>query len=426
MRLARAEVGAREVLVREICVGEVAPDEIGAGLSLAAFRAGTDRDDPDDQQEAQDGCGNATSPSSPSGSSPRHPYPLDRAEVDDLPETVSRTVDTKSVAPPVLVQNSGVSTKPHVPGLWFILNMYKTLKSRCFLYKSPSGCRHSARPRAARKGLTAWNPAAPNRSPTGSSIAGSVARPRLLRTAPSGHAHRRRRDRGGRPPLRRPRHLRRGARPHGLLGVALPRDARAPHGPGHERRELSANPQARATVVHDLNVDPRLPFAAASFDAAVCCVSVDYLIRPIEVFADVARTLRPDAPFACTFSNRCFPTKAIRGWLASTDEQHCEIVARVFRERGRLPRRDDRASHPVGASRGPAVRGMGAAPIRVSGPARACRAATHRPLRRRVQRPRSRTDRRPPPWRGTSPGRRGAGAARPTRLGYLTRCRCWR
>jgi SAM-dependent methyltransferase len=100
---------------------------------------------------------------------------------------------------------------------------------------------------------------------------------------------------------------------------------------GMNAEELSANPQAAATVVHDLNGDPTLPFDAASFDAAVCCVSVDYLTRPVEVFADVARVLRPGAPFVCTFSNRCFPTKAIRGWLQSTDEQHCAIVATYFR-----------------------------------------------------------------------------------------------
>jgi SAM-dependent methyltransferase len=99
---------------------------------------------------------------------------------------------------------------------------------------------------------------------------------------------------------------------------------------GMNANELAANPAAAATAVHDLNADPRLPFADASFDAAVCCVSVDYLIRPIEVFAEVARVLRPGAPFATTFSNRCFPTKAIRGWLASSDEEHCAIVARYF------------------------------------------------------------------------------------------------
>jgi ubiquinone/menaquinone biosynthesis C-methylase UbiE len=98
--------------------------------------------------------------------------------------------------------------------------------------------------------------------------------------------------------------------------------------------ELAANPQADATVVHDLNADPQLPFANGSFDAAVCCVSVDYLTRPIEVFTDVARVLKPGAPFVCTFSNRCFPTKAIRGWLQSTDAQHCDIVADYFRLSG--------------------------------------------------------------------------------------------
>lgn len=58
---------------------------------------------------------------------------------------------------------------------------------------------------------------------------------------------------------------------------------------------------------------------------------MDYLTRPLEVFTDVARVLRPGGPFVCTFSNRCFPTKAIRGWLAASDEQHCAIVERYFR-----------------------------------------------------------------------------------------------
>jgi SAM-dependent methyltransferase len=100
---------------------------------------------------------------------------------------------------------------------------------------------------------------------------------------------------------------------------------------GMNAEELAANPQASATVVHDLNADPELPFESNCFDAVVCCVSVDYLTRPVEVFTDVARVVRPGGPFVCTFSNRCFPTRAIRGWLASTNEQHCEIVSRYFR-----------------------------------------------------------------------------------------------
>jgi SAM-dependent methyltransferase len=100
---------------------------------------------------------------------------------------------------------------------------------------------------------------------------------------------------------------------------------------GMNADELEANPLATASVVHDLNADPRLPFPSLSFDAVVCCVSVDYLTRPIEVFTDVARVVRPGGPFVCAFSNRCFPTKAIRGWLYADDEQHCEIVSRYFR-----------------------------------------------------------------------------------------------
>ncbi len=98
--------------------------------------------------------------------------------------------------------------------------------------------------------------------------------------------------------------------------------------------ELSANPIAAETAVQDLNEDPRLPFPASAFDAAVCCVSVDYLTRPVEVFADLARVVRSGGLFVTTFSNRCFPTKAIRGWLTTTDEQHCEIVAEYFRRAG--------------------------------------------------------------------------------------------
>jgi len=99
---------------------------------------------------------------------------------------------------------------------------------------------------------------------------------------------------------------------------------------GMNTQELEANPMAAEYVQHDLNLDPTLPFDDASFDDAVCAVSVDYLTRPIEVFRDVRRVLRPGGRFVCSFSNRCFPTKAIRGWLMANDQQRCEIVAQYF------------------------------------------------------------------------------------------------
>ena len=100
---------------------------------------------------------------------------------------------------------------------------------------------------------------------------------------------------------------------------------------GMNRDELEANQQASTVIVHDLNREPRIPLEDESVDDVVCCVSVDYLIRPIEVFRDVARILRPGGRFVCTFSNRLFPTKAVRAWLYSGDEDHCALVAEYFR-----------------------------------------------------------------------------------------------
>ncbi len=99
---------------------------------------------------------------------------------------------------------------------------------------------------------------------------------------------------------------------------------------GMNGTELAANDAATDTLVHDLNVDSNLPFDDATFDAVTCCASIDYLTRPVEVFDEVARVLRPGGAFVVTFSNRCFPTKAIRAWLAADDRQRCSIVATYF------------------------------------------------------------------------------------------------
>ncbi|MDZ4825785.1 MAG: methyltransferase domain-containing protein [Actinomycetota bacterium] len=100
---------------------------------------------------------------------------------------------------------------------------------------------------------------------------------------------------------------------------------------GMNAAELAVNEQAADDVVHDLNANPVLPFADDTFDHATCCVSVDYLTRPIEVFRDIARVLKPGGLFVCTFSNRLFPTKAIRGWLLTDSHDHTRIVGEYFR-----------------------------------------------------------------------------------------------
>jgi SAM-dependent methyltransferase len=94
--------------------------------------------------------------------------------------------------------------------------------------------------------------------------------------------------------------------------------------------ELDANAMAGETVVHDLNAAPCLPFEDAAFDNARCCVSIEYLTLPVDVFGDVAGVLRRGGLFVVTFSNRLFPTKAIRGWLMNDSDGHCAIVREYF------------------------------------------------------------------------------------------------
>ena len=105
-------------------------------------------------------------------------------------------------------------------------------------------------------------------------------------------------------------------------------------GVGMNASELRANPSLTESWVQDLNHEPVLPLPGASVDHAVCCVSVDYLTRPVEVFREVARVLRPRGFFVVTFSDRVFPTKAVRGWLATDDAGHVEIVRTYFAASG--------------------------------------------------------------------------------------------
>jgi hypothetical protein len=94
-------------------------------------------------------------------------------------------------------------------------------------------------------------------------------------------------------------------------------------GHGMNAEELGANKRLKSWFVQDLNIDPALPLKDRSVDGACLCVSVQYLQRPVEVFRQVNRVLRPGAPFVVSFSNRCFPTKAVAIWqaLAAPDQQ---------------------------------------------------------------------------------------------------------
>ncbi len=102
-------------------------------------------------------------------------------------------------------------------------------------------------------------------------------------------------------------------------------------GLGMNRAELAANPELHDYIVHDLNRTPRLPWENAEFDVAVCTVSVEYLTQPYQVFAEVARVLRPGGRFVVTFSDRWFPPKAIRLWSRLHPFERMGLVLDYFR-----------------------------------------------------------------------------------------------
>ena len=105
-------------------------------------------------------------------------------------------------------------------------------------------------------------------------------------------------------------------------------------GLGMNAEELAANPVLGERVVQDLNRASRLPWPDETFDGAVVTVSVQYLRRPTEVFAEVGRVLKAGSPFIVTFSNRCFPTKAVAIWQSLGDRDHAQLVGLYFRLSG--------------------------------------------------------------------------------------------
>ncbi|TNC50137.1 methyltransferase domain-containing protein [Rubellimicrobium rubrum] len=105
-------------------------------------------------------------------------------------------------------------------------------------------------------------------------------------------------------------------------------------GHGMNAEELAANPRLSDWWVQDLNADPVLPLEDASFDAACLCVSIQYLQDPVAVLTELRRVLRPGGPLVVSFSNRCFPTKAVAIWLALGGRDQARLVSAYLTEAG--------------------------------------------------------------------------------------------
>ena len=105
-------------------------------------------------------------------------------------------------------------------------------------------------------------------------------------------------------------------------------------GLGLNEEELKANRALSERIVHDLNADPRLPFPGGTFDVVLNVVSVEYLTRPVDVFREVGRVLKPGGLFLVVFSNRWFPPKVVRVWEDASERERIELVEEFFRASG--------------------------------------------------------------------------------------------
>ena len=114
----------------------------------------------------------------------------------------------------------------------------------------------------------------------------------------------------------------------------LPDTVQSAVGLGLNAEELADNPQLAERVVQDINADPKLPFADASFDAVVCTVSFEYLTQPHQIVAEARRVLKPGGMFVVTLSHRYFPPKVIKLWTQLHPMERMAWVGMLIKQAG--------------------------------------------------------------------------------------------
>lgn len=97
---------------------------------------------------------------------------------------------------------------------------------------------------------------------------------------------------------------------------------------------MGRNPQLDGALVQDLNRFPSLPFLDETFEAVFCTCGVQYLTRPVELFREVNRVIKPGGIFLVSFTGGCFPRLTIAAWLAARSRQRQLLVARYFKAAG--------------------------------------------------------------------------------------------
>ena len=97
-------------------------------------------------------------------------------------------------------------------------------------------------------------------------------------------------------------------------------------GLGMNLEELEANKRLDDVRVQNLNELPALPYPAGSFDRVMIVVSVQYLIRPVEVMRSVREVLYEGGQLCIALSHRLFPTKAVAAFQQMPRKEWIQLV----------------------------------------------------------------------------------------------------
>lgn len=95
--------------------------------------------------------------------------------------------------------------------------------------------------------------------------------------------------------------------------------------------QLRRNKRLDRFFIRDFNKEPsNWAEKDNTFDAVVCCVSVQYMQQPECVFAEIQRVLKPGGVCIMTFSSRLFYSKAIQGWRDNSAFGRVSLVKQYF------------------------------------------------------------------------------------------------
>lgn len=101
-------------------------------------------------------------------------------------------------------------------------------------------------------------------------------------------------------------------------------------GHGLNEAELEANDSLDEWFRQDFNSDQSLPLETDSFDMVCCALSVQYLQYPARLFSEFDRVLDDGGAVVVSFTNRMFPTKAVRAWRKRTMDDRAALVERYL------------------------------------------------------------------------------------------------